>query len=248
MKERSILFSAPMVQAILDGRKTQTRRVVKPQPVASFGFEHIVLVPDVFHADAFRGTPAEGIGRQGKRELRWYLEDHAGNLVAEWDVHCPYGSPWERDRLWVRETWAPADRMYENHECSPPKAVAYRADHSAISWHKDPPQSVPEWDLASWDWDHLRWRPSIHLPRWASRITLEVTEVRVQRVQEISEGDAEAEGDPKRGLIASENTHVEWFRSLWDSINGRRPGCAWSDNPWCWCLSFRRVNETEEIP
>lgn len=181
MKERPILFSAPMVRALLDGRKTQTRRVVKPQPTA---------------------TREEAIRTYGK----------GGTFILEagfFGVRCPYGQL--GDRLWVRETWG---------ACA--GSPVYRADDNA---------TCP---------DGGRWKPSIHMPRWASRITLEVTGVRVERLQDISEEDAIAEGVP-------EQRGDPWaFQCLWDSINGARERCSWAANPWVWAITFSR--RTEDKP
>ena len=149
---------------------------------------------------------------------------------------CPYGAP--GDRLWVRETYAPADRFYQNHDCDPPHVVAYRADR-------------PAFDTAQWDWDALRWRSPRCMPRALSRLTLEVVAVRVERVRAISEDDARAEGVV--GVEATDAYHWEkrWpsppleyrpvFLAAWDAVNGRRKGCAWAANPWVWALTFRRV-------
>ena len=153
MKERPILFSAPMVMAILAGTKTQTRRVIKPQP-----------------------------------------------SVAQ---NCPYGTP--GDHLWVKETfWTGGD------------AVNYRADGE-----------MPEYMR-----DVSRWKPSIFMPRKLSRITLEILDVRVERVQDISEEDAKDEG----GLYGA-GSYRDGFAVLWDSINGKKH--PWESNPWCWVLTFK---------
>jgi hypothetical protein len=131
----------------------------------------------------------------------------------EWhDVKCPYGLP--GDRLWVRETWGP---RITNGEPDPRQQyVKYRADDV-----DDSPCDENDWH----EWED-RWRPSIHMPRWASRITLEVTGVRIERLQDISEADARAEGV----------VDTLAFEELWDSINGSG---AWDANPWCWCISFK---------
>jgi hypothetical protein len=208
MKERPILFSAPMVRALLAGTKTQTRRVVK-----------------ITHR-----TPG----------LAACLAPPAGmrtrtSLAAEL---CPYGHP--GDRLWVRESWSP----------DPPDVDGW----GYTAWagcREGQIAGVPErfryprfCNYAA-DWLHgpIRWTPSIHMPRWASRITLEITSVRVERLQEISEADAQAEGWTRRPEVSTDpQVHKEaardWFMDLWESING--PG-SWDANPWVWVIEFRRL-------
>jgi hypothetical protein len=240
MTERPILFSGAMVRAILDGRKTQTRRVVKGSHLDS---------ADVWAFDAARGEWESGEVHQG------------ATAHVEW-VRCPFGTP--GDRLWVRETHAllqpttdeatareHRDRIVCRPEDGEMVAVWYRADGemplAEQLWADDPD-------------DGIRWRPSIHMPRWASRITLEVTGVRVERLNDISEEDAKAEGadrdftpcdpddreDPREVGYpsASDTAHAEatkhrrFFRSLWESINGPD---SWAANPWVWVVDFRRV-------
>lgn len=210
MTERPILFSGPMIRAILDGTKTQTRRVVTAKvwdQDEDGKRRQYVTTPGVW-GDGREMTAAEVTER----------------------FRCPYGQP--GDRLWVRETClmqsvaeGPVlDIMYADHEdydiCYPSKGDAFD-----LGW---------------------RVRPSIFMPRWASRITLELTDVRVERVQEISEEDALAEGcfDEKEhdGSLPS-----EVFRDLWDSINAKR-GYGWEVNPWCWVLTFRRVETQHGTP
>ena len=177
MKEHPILFSGPMVRAILEGRKTQTRRVMK------------------LNMD--------------------------GGVYSE--PRCPDGVP--GDRLWVRETWADVRWMQEPEHF--PNGVSYRADCSADS-------------LKLAEHYGVRWKPSIHMPRWASRITLEVTEVRAQRLQDITEEDARAEGvNCAVGGFITTNP-VNAFHGLWDYINGKR--APWDSNPWVWAVTFRRVD------
>jgi hypothetical protein len=214
MAERGIIFSAPMVRAILDGRKTQTRRVVKD----------IAIGPG--------GCPSFARGR------------HHGNIVKP--KYCPYGRP--GDRLWVRETFLvdhyeyidgpfPNQRPFDVHD----DALYFRADGSCCQQFEQCPcgEGQPP-----------RWRPSIHMPRWASRITLEIESVRVERVQDISEEDAQAEGiegpfdvgyrafrlpgdsKPRYSRAAAA------FEVLWDSIHGPD---AWHANPWVWAITFRRI-------
>lgn len=224
-RERPILFSAPMVRAILDGRKTQTRRVVKPQP----RFDRL-------------GLTAAGWARDECG--RWCFP----NAAPELRVHCPYGAP--GDRLWVRETWAafttPSYECNESDEvdCSPAEMRRewLWLDRSNIVYSADE-GNAPE-----------RWRPSIHMPRWASRITLEVTAVRVERLHAISEADAKAEGCESDIDIAGRLPHGaqlptrlrnsrDEFRDLWDSINGER--APWSANPWVWVVEFERCSADE---
>ncbi len=184
VRERPILFSAPMVRAILEGRKTQTRRVVK--------------LTDSGHVKEPRG------------HRRWHPADP--DVV----LGCPYGQP--GDRLWVRETWRPAAEFLS--ECVGPKDIRYAA-------------TVSEAERAT-----SKWRSPIFMPRWASRITLELTEVRIERLNAISLEDAAAEGWP--GRESADPNPYTWFSALWVSING--PG-SWISNPWVWVLKFRRLEE-----
>ena len=142
----------------------------------------------------------------------WMQSDD--NDAGVW-LRCPYGAP--GDRLWVRETWAPTDGRFE-----PLRSVAYRADGEDVSLLDD------------------RWRPSIHMPRWASRITLEVTAVRVERLQDISEADAWAEGIAGDLLHRAQGWAPRAYHLLWEQING--PG-SWDANPGVWVLTFRRVEK-----
>jgi hypothetical protein len=202
VKERPILFSGPMVRAILEGRKTQTRRVVRPQPENGISPCH------------YSGTG-------------WAQTYADGGCGCTYPLTCPSGIP--GDRLWVRETWAPLDGAGQslNALMAPPECRAmYRADQSYFI-------------------EPVRWRPSIHMPRWASRILLEVTDVRVQRLQEISEEDAKAEGVGASDWVEMRDGSpcYSWpFRSLWDSLHGTDNPAAWDANPFVWCLSFRRIH------
>lgn len=232
MADRPILFSAPMVRALLDGTKTQTRRVVKPQ----------------FAADAepaeMCATNERGHQISGHSGLWW--DDTTGN--DEQAVRCPYGQP--RDRLWVREAWAPGDDMVFGVSKDDPETVLYRADKAALHW--DGKAMATPMDTYAFNWDAVRWRPSIHMPRFASRITLEVTAVRVERLQDISEADAIAEGIARSGE-GFERFHVDpeapegqpftrnpvlAYKGVWEQINGAG---SWDENPWVWAITFRRV-------
>lgn len=212
MKSRPILFSGPMVRAILEGRKTQTRRVVKPQPNAGWKFNCF---------DSF---------------YYWWTPDGTCNLNGPHEGRkCPFGQP--GDRLWVRETWAAWDSVSDR-EASEVDGTAQELaerglNQAHISYRADPRMHAD------------KWRPSIHMPRWASRITLEIESVRVERVQEISENDARAEGCDGDCPIAyippyTTRPRVYHYAHLWQSING--PG-SWDANPWVWVIQFRRVQK-----
>lgn len=190
MKEKPILFSAPMVRAILDGRKTQTRRVVKK------------AIPD----ESFINAPYNGFAFVGQFNGGTYTVPFL----------CPYGQP--GDRLWVRETW----QTYKEFDRVRPNDIS---NQSEIQY----PATYDGWDS--------RKRPSIHMPRWASRITLEITNVRVERLQDITDADALAEGvDQTNTSIGGYAT--ERFKRLWQSINGQG---SWAANPWVWVIEFKRI-------
>jgi hypothetical protein len=198
MTERPILFSAPMVRAILDGKKTQTRRAVKPQPTA----KNFCPTTGTLIRPQHRMTP---------------------DLLIEWE--SPFGQP--GDRLWVRETFSEFDTL-----------------NGMVCWYKAESDD-PDY------WHNVTWRPSIHMPRRLSRITLEITGIRVERLQEISEADAIAEGlyqETMPGTAAAlwryapgsdwYSHPVQCYRALWEYING--PG-SWDVNPWVWVIEFKRV-------
>ena len=214
MKERPILFSAPMVRAILAGTKTQTRRVVKPESgllvylQEDYGCRYSAsYTPGV--APVVNVTP----GRP-----------HTEIVLP----HCPYGQP--GDRLWVRESFSGVHDYDSGHDGRPWPPSAWFQDDPIWYWADGNPEHG--------DW--TRPRPSIHMPRWASRILLDVTDVRVQRLQDISEGDARAEGvTPLAGPDDLPGVWTGAFERLWDSINGAG---AWLSNPWVWAVSFRRVH------
>ncbi len=227
IKERPILFSAPMVRAILDGRKTQTRRVAKPQPnpehwqnIVCDWYEPIV----VRHGMQEPGAPVYGFASEDEG---W---------------KCKYGAP--GDRLWVRETWlelrhghwhdtGPRDALITRYGSPRRNAIAYKAECTSDDSNR-----------CRIELGYTKWKPSIFMPRWASRITLEITGVRVERLQDISESDATAEGvgavsmaDAPRQAVWS---HRQDFAQLWDTINGK-PEYRWKDNPWVWALTFKRL-------
>ena len=241
MKERPILFNGEMVRALLDGRKTQTRRLVDMRvPMGYIGPKGSDNDPDCWGWQAEDGM--------------WYVlgrghndRCHYGNV----SIPCPHGAV--GDRLWVRETWGDADHYYQGHANDCPSVVAYAADRFAIQFDAEEPTPVPSMDIAQWNWDKMKWRPSIHMPRWASRIDLEITEVRVQRANSITDADAIAEGarccvcdgpvdgtsENDCGCFHSRRMATHSFALLWDSINGER--ASWSSNPWTWAITFKRV-------
>ena len=194
MKERSILFNGDMVRAILKGRKTETRRPIKPQP--AFGCHYEI-----------KGAHNAGL--------------HLG------------------DRLWVRERWA-ADMSFDD---LPPRML--------------PPRGMPIYYHATAQCMDYKWRPSIHMPRWFSRITLEITDVHVERVQDITNDEAIAEGAYEVRKVGDDIAHATWtmdgldwrydtpreaFAATWDSLYAAR-GLGWDVNPWVWVVTFKREEE-----
>lgn len=230
MKERPILFSGPMVRAILEGRKTQTRRILK-QADFSRG-----LLAGGDWADAVYPARESGwIAWHGRSTPGPELEAFTKQTYAQGFL-CPYGQP--GDRLWVRETWMEFER-------TPtivgylPGGIGYRADLDECGQ-----VPVTEDGLTVLRTPKDNWRPSIFMPREHSRITLEVVSVRVERVQEITHSDAIAEGIIDQELGAGDlidgSYAVTNFAYLWDSINAKR-GYAWESNPWVWVVSFVRA-------
>ncbi|WP_312663622.1 hypothetical protein [Pantoea sp. CTOTU49201] len=224
MRERGIIFNTEMVRAVLEGRKTQTRRIMKVQPESNqLGLLRITA-----------STKRSDIGK-----YHWAESNATGNHVRSKLFACPYGAV--GDRLWVRETWSEDFANYY-----PNDRVWYAADDDrrldievvdGVRGIFSPESNV-----------HVpfRWHPSILMPRWASRITLEITGVRVERLNSISEADAKAEGikasKPWSGLdgcVGSGGTPAaERFESLWQSIYGVE---SWQANPWVWVVEFKRV-------
>jgi hypothetical protein len=205
--DHPIIFSGPMVRAILDGRKTQTRR--------------LVTVP---WRGGRRVLPYEPYYAEKDGRLLWC--DEYGDYHAM-EPACPYGGP--GDRLWVRETayispphWTCAEASTHRDSEGAPRVVSYCAGLG------------PHGHVAAAEYG-IRRTPSIHMPRWASRVTLEITGVRCERLQDICREDAMAEGWPGEG------DPVAWFSGLWDTINGER--APWKSDPWVWVVSFARVEK-----
>jgi hypothetical protein len=206
-KERPILFSAPMVCAILDGRKTVTRRPVKVQPRS--------------RAD---------IGSYGKGQPFIRNPD-----VTKRNPECPFGKPGER--LWVRETW------YCDH--SEVMSGPYlKPDDLDISEARDDGTMVYAADgLTPYEADQPVWKPSIHMPRWACRILLEITDVRVERLQDISRSDIRTEGLQCPPELASDDVspnYRDWYPAAWKEL-WNSTGGDWDANPWVWVVEFKRV-------
>lgn len=216
----SILFSTPMVQAIMDGRKTQTRRTVKtPRHKLAAGFK----INSTMYG-SHKWPEAIDENERG-------LEGNGCNM------ECPYGKP--GDILWVRETWQELVLSYPN-----PQKYVYSAN--VCSPGVDKPSTG--------------WRPSIHMPFEACRIFLKVKSVRVERLQDISEDDAQAEGVDNwtwKDMATPQNwmdymnpkgqphfSAYDSFVSLWDSINGPD---SWDENPWVWVIEFERVNKQDIV-
>ena len=195
MKERPILFSAPMVRAVLDGSKGQTRRICK-------------AAKD--HDDGEEYRDADG----------WPLRDCSVDGAGDVRIASPYGVP--GDRLWVRESFS-GPHHQERH---PPR-----------DWHStDPIHYWADGNPARGDW--TKPRPGMFMPRWASRLTLEVKEVRVERLKAISRGDAMDEGCPFPNMAQGPDPR-QWYAELWESINGAG---SWAANPWVWVVEFRRAS------
>lgn len=214
MSERPILFSAEMVRAILDGRKTQTRRKMKVQPHP----DSIVTV-EHYHPTV--------IDRHGDMQPGPEIFGALWN-DRECGLRCPYGAP--GDLLWVREGFAVQPELWADNRG--PQPIHYTAD-LVVGFAGEPDTRQIE---------DYRSKPSIHMPRWASRITLRITDVRVERLQDISEDDARAEGVLRTDWEYDDgeccDTNQEAFSHLWNRINGAG---AWEANSWVWVISFERV-------
>lgn len=260
MKEHPILFSASMVRALLANAKNQTRRIVKPQPAATHEYCRVNQVGPWFHIEADKPDPVM----------------HT--------VRCPYGVV--GDRLWVREHWGYLGCSTCNSPAQHTASALYHADNTRRevkfrtakqAMDAGPRQKIvhpagyddldedekriAHYDLIDKWWKQKRSIPSIHMPRWASRITLEITDVRVERVKSISEADAAAEGiiEIQRSLYRhgklngygapgtkpddAQSTRVHAYWALWESINGAVGPASWDVNPWVWVVEFKRVEK-----
>lgn len=248
MKEHGMIFNGEMVRAILDGRKTQTRRIMKDQPSDGFHPTHNGYDLDL---NAHWYTPSvvdkNGYLHPAKKDVFGVADENEGRT-------CPFGAV--GDLIWVREAFQGplvSEELLEEYRAYPekfenPEYCEYAADGG------------PRPEYCDLD-DNLRhgWRPSIHMPRWASRLTLEITGVRVERLNGISETDAEAEGIDMEALfdaqdcydcIADHNmtgrpTATGAFKYLWESIYGEE---NWQANPWVWVIEFKVVPNVQDNP
>lgn len=231
-KERPILFSTPMVQAILDGRKTQTRR--------TRGLEEINKNPDDWKegttTQLCRFWDADKEEDPNPIDIRYGFIFN-GNGNQELYIPCPYGKP--GDRLWVRETWQITNFLHPSNENY---GYVYKASENGKDWQ----ENTEEW----------KWKPSIHMPKAAARIWLEVTDISLERLQAISEEDAISEGikpiwinddsscNKFKNYINNGKDSLspkDSFRSLWESINGAE---SWDRNPWIWVVKFKVLSTT----
>lgn len=226
LREQPILFSAPMVRAILEGRKTQTRRIVK----LTLGSGMEMLQHNVELVDFMPGS--------------WAIQGKDDNLIAFRHPYTP------GHRLWVRETFA----LTTGIDDAPLQTPIYRADIPAEGWAEERRvrQTVP---------GKSPWKPSIFMPRWASRITLEIVSVRLERLAELTEADAIAEGMTTffdrfpnmahhqrltTGELAADAPHRASFAVYWDELHGNGDQVFWKANPWVWVIEFKRLTQTSD--
>jgi len=250
MKERPILFNAPMIRAILKGQKTMTRRVINTGRFKQYDCD---VSPTSDGRSIFRGSKDDIVFNTPCGLPARSMQDKI--------IHCPYGLP--GDRLRVNEAWRVGAWSIEGQAI----AVDYRADGFARrEWLECPDeamflrlveQSREDADKAGYGFNRetgdvywepgngpTRWRSSRFMPRWASRIILEVTASRVERLQDISEENARAEGTTRLALSEALSVPGTWraaFADLWNSINAKR-GYGWDTNPWVWVVEFKRAS------
>lgn len=230
MKYRPILFSTPMVEAIMDGSKTQTRRTIKPQPDFDSAWKNWGKtddVPPIKCSDYYLGVSNGG-----------------GTAFCVPNVRVPTHI---NDIFWVRETWAEAGNFASN-EFANSEIIAYRTE-DAVFYDNNKPL-----DTFAWNWDKIKWKPSIFMPKSVCRNFLRCTDVRVERLHDISEEDAISEGikiddgfeqfhNYGKGYKYL-NSAVESFFSLWESINGKQ---SLDENPWTWVYSFEKIEKPENF-
>lgn len=236
MSERPIIFNSESVKAILDGRKTQTRRVIKPQPeyVCFNARTNINIIGSHDNVCVVESSPIH-FTQYPETAFVYYKNNKAGIL------DCPYGQV--GDLLWVRETICHFGNMFSGG--SNFALIRYKDAVSREIYFKNNPPSELWWYKTE-----LVWKPSIFMPRWASRITLEITNIRVEKLQDISTADVYCEGFTQ-GIYAKPG-NVGWvahadceeaFEEAWDSLNAKR-GYSWESNPRVWVIEFK-VKEKE---
>lgn len=229
MKERPIIFNGEMVRAILEGRKTQTRRPIKPQPNVPNGSYLKVMRYD---GTVWGRGPEED--KDAPLQELWHSKERGA-------LKCPFGK--FGDRLWVRETFGECRKVHGIPDDRPYMVPdPYKSAADFVIWRAD---GEIEWaDEDDSFTEKSYWKPSIHMPRWASRITLEITNIRVERVQDISICDAKSEGfkdklmDGGRGNAWMDSFALGSFKETWDSIYKN-----WDENPWVWVVEFERVGK-----
>lgn len=225
-KEHPILFSADMIRALLNGSKTQTRRPLKGVNGAG------ELDYD------FRDFPLAALDRvwfDGKNGEAVFECQIAVDDTSDYRVRCPFGKP--GDRLWVRETWR--EKAWSKADFTKAGLSERPYVDSGIDYYGETLKAVFR---ADGDHQYFRpWKPNIHMPRWASRLTLHITDIRIEQIQDITEEDAAAEGvrwgtyEPHECRVCARGA----FMDLWDTIYESR-GYGWSVNPWCWIVEFER--------
>lgn len=232
MTTRPIILAAESVRAIIDGRKTQTRRVVK-WPVAADADEVFAWFAGQEIRDTWPHVSHDGLYQHSPRGLQWLGP-------------CPFGSP--GDTLWVREAW-----YYDIDPLGPipkEKPANHLMEHLYYRANGECCEQIPECQCA--ETGPTRWRSPLHMPRWASRLTLRVKAVRVERVQAISEADCVAEGaeETTRQIMHTDGTPSRdidiipariAYAEVWDRINGKRH--PWASNPFCWVIEFERIEQ-----
>jgi len=209
--EKPILYSTPMVQAYFEDRKTCTRRVIKPQPPKD--------------ADVFAWFAPEI--KEGKAPEGCWYEDKDG---LKFHCKCPYGQV--GDVLRVNETWA-AEKMFD---AMSPKEIETTGVGTVPLWYK-----TMDWQLDREGQIRGRWRSGRFMPKWACRLRQTITDIRVERLQEITEEDAEAEGVTRPPNYSLTPYYKEWFKYLWNTIYKRNN--RWQDNPWVFVLSYPKYSE-----
>lgn len=249
-KERPILMCGEMIRAVLSGQKTQTRRIIdllkslsKEQRSVGFTFNaEFATAGDLSWLSEIGGS--NGADLKKCQQLNVPMR-HPEDAAMPWDdcgrtrLYCPHGEPGER--LWVKETFQHTDGWYPVEKT--PWKNCIRGDKA--TWVDYAATYKPE----KGEERYFPWKPSIFMPRWASRITLEIQSIRVERVQDISEDDARAEGGSIKckyvGNRCNSNRcaahhYRRGFEALWDSINAKR-GFGWQANPWVWVVEFKRI-------